>query len=201
MKTTLVILVGVIITSSCLRNGQKDMEEKWLENYNSALLTFPTSQTNHFPNSLFQFSFRKLHVYYEGSINYNNKAGLILNSYADSSYYYDLKRSLVLNNFPKYDILSENIIFIGDTINDYSNVAAGIAIPSFSGVGNKYGISNTKLNERGEVYIIESKLGEFLDSTNLTRNLKLPTSWEHGYSRGIVLDSIEFNITYWLVIW
>lgn len=201
MKKTLIFLVGVIFISSCLRNGQSSQEEKWLENYNRALLTFHPSQTNHFPNSLDKFSYRKLHVYYEGATNYNNKAGLILNSYSDSSYYNELKRNLILNNFPKYDISSENIVFIGDTVNDYSNVTAGIAVPSFKGVGNKYGICNTKLNERGEVYIIESKSGEFLDSLNLVRNLKLPTSWEHGYSRGIVLDSVEFNIVYWLVIW
>lgn len=201
MKNIILILTCLFLVSSCLNQRQESQDKRWLDEYNKALMTFSPDQIGHFPNDLTQLSIMKLHIYYPEATKYNYKAGLILNALADSIFYESLLKDLELKNIFNCSISNDSLIFIGDTVNDYSNILYGEPVPTFIDIKDRFGISNTRLNNREEVYIIESKQGEFLKIDNLVEGLKLPTNWLHGYSRGIVTDSLEYRLIYWLVIW
>jgi len=201
MKYLILIFAGIITVSSCLTQRQESQEKKWLDEYNKALMTFAPDQINHFPNNLTQLSNRELHIFYQGSTEYNHKAGLMLSAISDTMFYKSLIDALVLRNISNYSISSDSLIFIGDTLNDYSNIVNGKPVPTFIDIKDQFGLSNARLNNRERIYIIESKQGEFLNETNSVKGLELPDNWSHGYSRGIVADSLEYRLIYWLVIW
>lgn len=198
MKKNGIFILSFILLSSCSYNRQ---EKERLVKYNKALMTFSPDQVAHFPKDLTHIKRRSLHVYYPKSTEYNFKAGIILNSWVDSSFFQNTLEPLKLRNIHNYSIVSDSLIFIGDTINNYSNILCGKPIPSFSDIEDQFGLKNVRLNEKEQVYIIEAKQGEFLEEENLVKGLRVPNFWKHGFSRGIVVDSAEHRLIYWLILW
>ena len=198
MKNSIIYLICLLTMNSCFSNIQ--VREK-LNEYNNALLTFTPDQVGHFPHDLTHFIEWGYYVFYPKSTGYNNKAGIIFTALTDSSFYNTTVRSLKLKDFASFSINSDSLIFVGDTVFDYSSIPTDYLIPSFLDIKDQYGVSNMRLNKRERVYIIDSKHGKFLEEEDLVNGLDLPSSWEHGYSRGIVVDDIEQRIFYWLVIW
>ncbi len=198
MNKSTFFIICIFFLFSC--NTGINKEEKRLAIYNEALSTFSPDYIRHFPNDLTHLNKRELFVYYPKSTKYNKKAGLILNSWVDSIFFIKTLSALKSSNLPRYSILSDSLIFIGDT-NEYYSIQGGIPLPSFSDIHDQFGLNNIRLNNREKVYIIETKKGEFLEKENLVEDLFLPQKWQHGLSRGIAIDTIEYRIVYWLVMW
>jgi len=198
MKNLIIYLICLLTLNSCFSNIQ--VREK-LNEYNNGLLTFAPDQISHFPHDLTPFIEWGYYVFYPKSTGYNSKAGIIFTALVDSSFYMTTVRSLKLKGFSSFSINSDSLIFVGDTISDYSSITTDYLIPSFLGVKDQYGVSSIRLNKREQIYIIDSKHGKFLEEEDLVTGLDLPPSWMHGYSRGIVVDDLEQRIFYWLVIW
>ena len=185
--------------STC--NTNKKKEKEWLQTYGNSLLEFNPNMIGHFPFDLTPFEKRKLYIYHLGATDYNNKAGIIIDTWSDSLFFYNTMKALNNRNITNYSINDDKLIFIGDTLTDYSNIKNGKPISSFSNIRDQFGLSNIKLNMKEHVYILECEKGEFLEKEDLTTELMLPDEWKHGFSRGIVADSSEFRLTYWLVLW
>ena len=198
MKKSIVILLVFIAFSSCSTNRQ---EKERLLKYNKALLTFSPIHVTHFPKDLTYLSNRKLYVYYPKSTRYNFKAGIILDCMADSTFFRKSFEALNRRTISNYSILSDSLFFVGDTIHDYSKIKNGIPVPSFIDIKDDFGLGGVRMNKSEHVYIFEAQMGEFLEKDELVNNLMLPENWKHGFSRGVVVDSIEYRLIYWLVLW
>ena len=140
-----IVLVSICVFFLCSCNSSNKEEKKRLVIYNEALLAFSPNYIGHFPFDLTHYNRRKLYVYHPGSTKYNLKAGLVLDTWVDSSYFKETYREIV--------------------------------------------------------YFIETKKGEFLENEELVKGLHLPKEWEHGLSRGIAVDTLEYRLVYWLVMW
>ncbi len=198
MTRPILYLFLILILSSC---GSNLREKERLIRYNEVLLTFTPNQVSHFPHDMTQYENWGFYAYYPKSTVYNNKAGLIFTAQVDSASCQKLKRDLEYQNFTMLSMNNDSLIVIGDTINNYSSIRSGYPIPSFIDVKDQFGISDIRLKNRGQIFIIEAVASEFLDEKNLVTGLKLPENWRHGYSRGIVTDEVDYKIIYWLVLW
>jgi hypothetical protein len=109
-------------------------------------------------------------------------------------------KALNSRNISNYSINDDKLIFIGNTANNYSIIKNGEPIPSFSDIKDQFGLSDIRLNRKEHIYILECKEGDFLEKEDLVEGLMLPNEWRHGFSRGIVIDRLEYRLTYWLVL-
>lgn len=191
-------MIGVVFLISC--NTTRQEEEKLIK-YSESLMMFSPFQVTHFPKDLTQLNNWKYSIYYPESTKYNMKAGIIFDCSADSIFFSKTFESLKRRNIPNFAILSDSLFFIGDTLNDYSKNNFGLPVPSFEDMKDEFGLGGIRMNGKEHVYIIESQPGEYLEKDELVQELKLPGTWSHGFSRGMVVDSIEFRLTYWLVLW
>ncbi len=62
-------------------------------------------------------------------------------------------------------------------------------------------LDKVTLEQDFELYIIEAKQGEYLDSESLSSGLGMPPEWKNGYTRGVALDNKNQKAIYWLIIW
>jgi len=196
-----IVLVSICVFFLCSCNSSNKEEKERLAIYNEALLTFSPNYIGHFPFDLTHYNRRNLYVYHPGSTKYNLKAGLVLDTWADSVYFKETYRVLKNRSFTSCSILNDTLVLIGDSIADYSNIEHGKPLPAFSDIHDKFGLSDNRLTGKEIVYFIETKKGEFLENEELVKGLKLPKEWEHGLSRGITVDTVEYRLVYWLVMW
>lgn len=198
MRNIFFILICMFYINSCVHNAQ---ENKKLERYNNALLSFTPEQISHFPHDLSSFTKWGYNAFYPGSEKYNNKAGLYFIGISDSAFFKKTVMTLIDKEFKSFSITSNDLIFIGDTINTYSSMEDGYPVPSFDDIKDEFGVGRMRLNSRETIFIIDAKQGVFLDNKDHIKGLKLPEKWKHGYSRGITTDSIEMKLIYWLIVW
>jgi hypothetical protein len=72
-------------------------------------------------------------------------------------------------------------------------------IPNFSDIGDeklKYGIS-----KNFNLFVIEAKSGIYFNEKYYEGEHILPSDWEHGYSKGVALNSNSKEVIHWLIIW
>jgi|GEM_PF-6409574 len=192
-------LLFIVFLLSC--SSGEIQERRWLENYNESLLGFPPMDWLHFPFDFSYFSNKKIIVYPQEASKVHLMAGLILDTRVNDLFFKDYYNILVNQDFKKTSMLNDSIFIIGDTIEDFSSVRFTYPLPDFSDCYDEFGFSSNKLSGKEEVFIIEYKQGEFIDSEHLVKNLNTPDGWSHGMSRGIAIDSLRKRIVYWLVYW
>lgn len=59
----------------------------------------------------------------------------------------------------------------------------------------------TKCPEDLEVFVLDSRKGNFWKNKIDSQRHKLLNSWQHGYSKGIAISQETLLICYWLIIW
>ncbi len=65
-----------------------------------------------------------------------------------------------------------------------------------------YETNNTLVGLDGWVlYVLDSKPGIFMEEDKLPNGLFTPLNWEHGYSKGIALNTEKNAVIYWADIW
>lgn len=195
----LILISLCFILCSCSSVVKK--EKEWLLFYNHSLMDFPFEGVSHFPFDFSSFSNKHLYVYPDEASRYHSKVGLILDTKANDNFFRETHKSLLNKEIVRLAISNDSIIFVGDTLSNYSCDSFKYPLPDFSDVLDEFGLSSYRLSGKEEVFLIEYKSGEFLEPEHLVQGLLLPKIWKHGMSRGIALDSNSNSIVYWLVYW
>jgi hypothetical protein len=110
---------------------------------------------------------------------------------------------LVLNIFStneNYGYVEKNEINSGLIEQDYFDNL--IPVPNFSNLSSFQTNSTVcKLPEDFEIFVLDSKSGNYLDKTLLTDGRYMPSFWKHGYSKGVAVSHERKIIIYWVIIW
>lgn len=198
------IITGLIILNlflgSCHRR-EKDKLEEILTNYLFALSPFDAKLKTHFPLDLFNDEIKDLSFVTPNSVVNGGYSYAILRIHPDSV---DFRKSLtdISNNSYTEVLLDDNTIILPDS-GDHSFIEDPIFIPDFREVIETENVdSQEKSFWNYKIYLIDSAKGNYTNSQEeLKRKQYLPKNWEHGYSRGIGIDSVNKDVIYWLLIW
>jgi hypothetical protein len=96
---------------------------------------------------------------------------------------------------------SGNIITLPDS-SDNSRITSPIIMPDFSDVFDSVDDDiSIDFKKCYDMYLIDTKKGNYTSHKRLKKKPYLPDGWEHGYSRGIGLDTDNQGVIYWLIIW
>ena len=73
--------------------------------------------------------------------------------------------------------------------------------PSFYFLMEKLKIEATFLPDDFQIFLLESKKGEFLPRASLTLDWCDETEWRHGYTKGVVLNESYGLVAFWTTAW
>lgn len=127
-----------------------------------------------------------------------NKDSLVSELLNQSIVQYQLKEDclLVINSTETNESLqnSGNVEEPLDFNSVECNYSAKIPIPNinmyFEGSAKDY-----------DIYIFEAKKGEYSEFYKFSKNLLMPSYWNHGYSKGIAFSKTTNDIIYWGCMW
>lgn len=194
------LLILTLFLASCHRK-EKDKLEEILINYLYALSPFDAELKNHFPFDLYNDEIKDLSFLTPNSVINGGFSYALLRIHPDSI---DFRKTLsdIINSGYKEVLLDDNTIILPDSC-DHSLVEDPLFIPDFKEVIET---ENMGSQERSfwnyRIYLIDSEKGNYTNSKGeIERKPYLPKNWEHGYSRGIGIDSVNKDIIYWLLIW
>jgi hypothetical protein len=61
--------------------------------------------------------------------------------------------------------------------------------------------TDTRLPDDFDIYVFESKSGEFWDKKHRTSGKYIPEKWKNGYSKGIAISKKRKKLIYWFILW
>lgn len=74
-------------------------------------------------------------------------------------------------------------------------------IPNFISSNYSKNKNGLKLNDNFEIYVLDSKAGNFFKNYDLKPSPQMPEEWKNGYSKGVAFSNNEKTIIYWSIIW
>jgi len=199
-KSVLALIVVISLLSSCHKKDKKQLEET-LNVYLSGLMTFDKNLIDHFPLEFYSDEIKDFHFTSPSIVKKGGCSTALLRINPDTVHFNEILLN-AKNNYRKIDLNgSKNLIILPDSSN-HRIVASPIFIPNFDKVNESEENIVNKSNNDYHIYLINTKPGNYvLNSEELKEKPYLPMDWEHGFSRGIAIDTTNQSIIFWLIIW
>lgn len=199
-KSVLGLIVVVFLLSSCHKKDKKQLEET-LNVYLSGLMAFDKDLIDHFPLEFYSDEIKDFHFTLQSIVKKGGCSIALLRITPDTNRFNEILLN-TKNNYKKIDLKEDkNLIILPDSSN-LQSVASPIFIPNFDKVTESEENIGNESNNDYHIYIINAKPGNYAyASEELKGKPYLPMDWEHGFSRGIGIDTINQNIIFWLIIW
>jgi len=199
-KVIKALLILIFIIVSC-QNKERDKIKETLTNYLNALSPFDAEIKDHFPFDLYNDEIRDLFFLTPNSAVSGHNAYAILRVHPDAIDYSNIVMSIQDHGYNKI-VFDERTIILPDS-SDHSLINDPIIIPDLCELlGGQENDPHNSKSCFSKMYLIDSGKGNYTNSSKKLRSKPyLPEEWEHGYSRGIAIDTVEHDVIYWLMIW
>lgn len=211
MKKT--IILSILILTSCSQVENKNIENYDQEIYEGHKKMFPKENIDHFPDTIYTSVYSSM----ANKNIENNDVGLVLieTELRESSlqkvkkflssvefkaqYKYSFEDLLIVNRFEKfkdnYDSFSVSSYFL-DT-----NFFLGLyPIPNLHSAF-KSGNKNISIDDSYNLFVLDSKSGNYFPNYINKVNIQMPSNWSNGYSKGIAISEKQKTVIYWFIVW
>lgn len=173
----------------------KDLQKHLPSEISTSLfsLTFNTEPTSNIAG------IEPTHVYVEYSTDHIELLVDSLESENFQPFKYKDKCNMVVLKYESYegkDWLYEKWFNTLDSCNSLNG-----PIPNFMDIGKGEFKYNMGISSDYDLYLTEAEKGIHFEKSYYTDEHLLPNNWEHGYSKGIALNTKSSNVIHWLYIW
>ncbi len=199
----IIIILGLFFFLPACNSNK--IEQYYQSDLNIIKSEFPVDLLNHFPEKVNEFY--KFKTIFPVVCKTNGRCGIILITKNNQVTIDSLikksiqkikvnrKCNLIVNTFSNEQLM-EKIQYcdsLSYPVPDILNI-----ILSASDIDNN--IKNN-IDENINLYILDSKPGEFIKQEYLSNGIGLPSKWRNGYSSGIAINGARNIVIYWLEIW
>jgi len=214
MKLIFPTLLSIVLVVGCLAQNSR---------YNQLFhsIHLPSGLVNHFPLDVddsitFRFYFntepvlnkftsKLVFIYLE--IEYDNIDSIIslFDKKKIAQYKFSDSCNLTLNNFQRnsgYSSYYGKEWLYENWLNECQDSFSGkYPIPNFIGVGDIDHRDDRGISDGYDIYVIESKQGQFFEDRYYSNPIIMPENWKRGHSKGLAIDVDTKKVIYWSVVW
>jgi len=198
------IQILLLLIAACLASCQhqeKTKLKKTLDYYATGLIAFDANLKNHFPFEFESGEIQDMSFVLPSIVKKGGCSVALLRIKTKPDKFNRISKEVRAKNELIETLKSDNIITLPDS-SDNSGLTSPIIIPDFSDLFDSVDDENSiDFKKRYDIYLIDTKNGNFTSHKQLKKKPYLPDGWEHGYSRGIGIDADNQGVIYWLIIW